>query len=116
MAAPGLVEKVEVYTTETVLGAEHGGVMYKGLVMASKSKSRNMFSDIGSAFKSMAGGEIKGISKLTRDVRDELLYELKEKAVEMGANAIVGIRMETNSVFEGLLEMVIYGTAVYAKK
>ena len=51
-----------------------------------------MFSDIGSGFKSMIGGEIKGLSKLTADVRDELIYELKEKAAILGANAIVGLR------------------------
>ena len=60
--------------------------------MASKVKSRNAFSDIGSGLKSLVGGEIKGLSKLTRDVREELIRELKETAAEMGANAIVGLR------------------------
>ena len=60
--------------------------------MASKVKSRNAFSDIGSGFKSMVGGEIKGLSKLTSDVRDELIQELKEKAAELGANAVIGLR------------------------
>ena len=60
--------------------------------MASKVKSRNAFSDIGSGLKSLVGGEIKGLSKLTRDVREELLRELKETAAELGANAIVGLR------------------------
>ena len=62
--------------------------------MASKVKSRNAFSDIGSGLKSLVGGEIKGLSKLTRDVREELLRELKETAAELGANAIVGLRWE----------------------
>ena len=51
-----------------------------------------MFSDISSGFKSLVGGEIKGLSKLTSNIRDELLYELKEKAATLGANAIVGLR------------------------
>ena len=38
------------------------------------------------------GGELKGLSKLTSDVRDELIYELKEKAATLGANAVVGLR------------------------
>ena len=42
--------------------------------------------------KSLVGGEIKGLSKLTADVREELLLELREKAVEAGANAVVGVR------------------------
>ena len=40
----------------------------------------------------MVGGEIKGLSKLTSDVRDELLLEIKEKAAEIGANAVIGLR------------------------
>ena len=42
-----------------------------------------------------------------------MLWELKEKAAQAGANAIVGLRMETNSISEGVLDMVAYGTAVY---
>merc|ERR1712039_152609 len=89
---------------------------YRGLLVVSKVKSRNAFSDIGSGLKSLVGGEIKGLSKLTRDVREELINELKETAAEMGANAIVGLRMETNSVFDGVLDMVVTGTAVYFTK
>ena len=54
-----------------------------------------MFSDIGSGFKSMVGGEVKGLTKLTKDTRQELIEEAKEKAAEMGANAVCGIRFET---------------------
>merc|ERR1711902_381464 len=76
-------DRVQVYTTNTPCGAVTQE--YKGLVMASKVKSGNAFSDIGSGLKSLVGGEIKGLSKLTRDVREELINELKETAAEMGA-------------------------------
>ena len=79
-------------------------------------KSRNMFADIGAGFKSMVGGEIKGMSKLTRDTRNELIQEASEQALRMGANAITGIRIETNPIFDGTLDMVFYGTAVAVKR
>ena len=85
-----MAEHVEVYTSDQPCMAQN--MRYRGLVMVSKVKSRNAFSDIGSGFKSMVGGEIKGLSKLTSDVRDELIQELKEKAAELGANAIIGLR------------------------
>ena len=31
---------------------------------------------------------------------------MKEKAATMGANAVVGLKIEANSVFEGCLDMV----------
>merc|ERR1712192_45583 len=110
MASQGEIAAVEVYTTNEPVMAKQ--IEYKGMLLVSKVKSRNMFSDIGSGLKSLVGGEIKGLSKLTADIREELLWELKEKAVEAGANAIVGLRMETNSIFEGVLDMVVFGTAV----
>ena len=85
-----MADHVEVYTSDQPCMAQN--MRYRGLVMVSKVKSRNALSDIGSGFKSMVGGEIKGLSKLTSDVRDELIQELKEKAAELGANAIIGLR------------------------
>merc|ERR1711915_111612 len=114
MASQGEVSAVEVYTTNEPVMAKN--MEYKGLLLVSKVKSRNMFSDIGSGLKSLVGGEIKGLSKLTADIREELLWELKEKAVGVGANAVVGLRMETNSIFEGVLDMVVFGTAVFFER
>merc|ERR1712059_22233 len=111
MAAEGLISAVETYTTDSPVGAVTQE--FKGLLVVSKVKTRNVMSDIGSGLKSLVGGELKGLSKLTQTIREELLYEIKEKAVEMGANAVIGIRMETNTIFDGCLDLVVYGTAVY---
>ena len=81
-----------------------------------QTKSRNMFSDIGSGFKSMVGGELKGLSKLTKDTRKELMEDAQEKAAELGANALCGVRFETNTVFDGALDIVMYGTAILYKR
>ena len=40
------------------------------------------------------------------------MEEASLQAREMGANAIVGISFQTNTIFEGTLDMVLYGTAV----
>jgi len=106
--------KVELYTTDFALEAQ--GASYKGLIIVNKVKSRNMFSDIGAGLKSMVGGELKGMSKLTRDTRNELIAEAEEQALEMGANAITGLRMETNTIFDGTVDMVLYGTAVHVNR
>merc|ERR1712202_67520 len=47
MASQGEIAAVEVYTTNEPAMAKQ--VEYKGMLLASKVKSRNMFSDIGSA-------------------------------------------------------------------
>ena len=84
MATAGKVEAVEVYTVNEPCGAKtleykvlmeikscHGHVMFvvQGLVMCSKVKTRNLLSDFKSAFKSIKGGELTELTKLTQDVR-----------------------------------------------
>ena len=49
---------------------------YRGLVFASKVKSRNIFSDISSCFVSCCGGEVKDLSKLTNDIREGIIFFL----------------------------------------
>eukprot|EP00092_Neocalanus_flemingeri_P012537 GFUD01013512.1.p1 GENE.GFUD01013512.1~~GFUD01013512.1.p1 ORF type:complete len:292 (-),score=91.73 GFUD01013512.1:476-1351(-) len=102
---------VEVYTTNKPLNAKQ--IEYKGMVVASKVKSMSMFSDIG---QDLDKGEITGLPKLMTNMREEVLKELRRKAVKVGANAIIGIKMETNSIVEGILDMVVYGTAVSYQK
>merc|ERR1711915_647350 len=82
---------IEIYTSMEPLNAKL--VEYKGLVIVSQVKSRNIVSDIGAGLKSIVGGEIKSLSKLTEATREELLNQIREKASNMGANAIVGHRI-----------------------
>lgn len=63
--------------------------------------------------KTLVGGELKGLSQLTRETRQELFEEAIQEAIELGANAVLGMRLETNTIFEGTLDMVLSGTAVY---
>ena len=85
MATAGKVEAVEVYTVNEPCGAKTLeykvleiktsnatiNVMFvvRGLVMCSKVKTRNLLSDFKSAFKSIKGGELTELTKLTQDVR-----------------------------------------------
>ena len=54
--------------------------------------STNEPSEITAGIKSLVGGEIKGMTKLRSELREELLWELKEKAENILANAVVGLR------------------------
>ena len=81
-----------------------------------QTKTRSVCSDIGSFFKGIVGGELTGLSELTRDTRNELMNEAMEKATELGANALCGVRFETNTLMEGSLDIVMYGTAIVYKR
>ena len=89
---------------------------YKGLIVVNKVMTRNLFKDIGTGLRSIVGGEVKNLSKLSQEMRRDLVAQAERECAELGANAVVGLRIETNSTFEGTVDMVLYGTAVWAKK
>jgi uncharacterized protein YbjQ (UPF0145 family) len=88
-------------------------VRVMGEVFGLTVRSRNMFSNMGAGFKSMAGGELKGLSKLLSDSRYESLGRLCEEAMARGANAVLAMRFDCNEIGQTASEIAAYGTAVY---
>jgi uncharacterized protein YbjQ (UPF0145 family) len=84
-----------------------------GEVFGLTVRSRNMFSTMGAGFKAMAGGELKGLSKLLSDSRHEALGRLSEEAMTFGANAVLALRFDCNEIAQTASEIAAYGTAVY---
>lgn len=84
-----------------------------GEVFGLTVRSRNAFSNIGASFKAMAGGELKGLSKLLSDSRYEALGRLCQEAMAHGANAVLGMRFDCNEIAGAASEIAAYGTAVY---
>ena len=75
-------------------------------------RSRNVGAQIGAGFKSLVGGELKGLTKQLQQTRDEALQRLIEAATARGANAVLAMRFDSNEVGNGYQEIVAYGTAV----
>ena len=75
-------------------------------------RSRHLGSNIGAGFKSMVGGELKGITQLVSECRKEALERLAAEASALGANAVVAFRFETTEYAGTGIEVCAYGTAV----
>ena len=86
-----------------------------GEVFGLTTRSRNMFSSMGQGFKQVAGGEIKGYTKLQHESREEAIVRLKEEAQNKGANAILAMRFDS-STFGTVDSVAAYGTAVKVEK
>jgi len=87
-----------------------------GMVRGITVRSRNMFSNIGAGFRSLAGGKIGAYVKLCETAREEAFQELVKHAESLNANAIVGFRYDANDVMQGITEVLAYGTAVRVEK
>jgi uncharacterized protein YbjQ (UPF0145 family) len=82
-----------------------------GEVFGLTVRARNVGSSLGSAVKSLKGGELKGQTKMLAASRVEALDRLTEETRERGGNAVLAMRFET-SVGELGTEICAYGTAV----
>jgi uncharacterized protein YbjQ (UPF0145 family) len=87
-----------------------------GLVKGNTVRTRNFGRDIGAAIKNFFGGEVKTYTKMTSDARDEALNRMINQAVELGADAIIGVRFGTSMVLQGASEMLAFGTAIKLKE
>jgi uncharacterized protein YbjQ (UPF0145 family) len=75
-------------------------------------RSRHIGTQLGAGFKSIVGGELKGLTKQLMQSREEAMERLVEAATARGADAIVAMRFDANEVGQGYQEIVAYGTAV----
>src|SRR3954451_17613856 len=87
-----------------------------GEVMGLTVRSRNIGSQIGAGFKSMLGGELKGMTKALIDSRHQVMERMIEEAEAKGANAIVAMRFDTSEMGGQWTEICAYGTAVKIHK
>ncbi|MFZ0342151.1 MAG: YbjQ family protein [Gaiellaceae bacterium] len=87
-----------------------------GEVMGLTVRSRNLGSQIGAGFKSMLGGELKGMTKALIDSREQVRERMVEEAEAKGANAIIAMRFDTSDMGGNWTEICAYGTAVRVRK
>jgi len=99
-----------VVTTETVPGREV--VQAIGLVRGSTVRAKHLGSDIVASLRSLVGGEVKEYAQLLAAAREQAYVRRVTEAASLGADAVVGTRMETSTIMQAASEVVFYGTAV----
>lgn len=99
-----------IVTTNEIPGyritAVHGDVF--GLIV----RARNYFSNLGAQFRTLAGGEVAGYTRLLSDSRNQARERMWHEARARGANAIVAMRFDCNEIGDIMSEVAAYGTAV----
>ena len=86
-----------------------------GIVKGNTVRARNIGRDIGAGFKNLVGGEIKTYTDMISHSREEAYNRMVNNAIELGADAVIGVRFMTSMIMAGASEMLAYGTAVKLK-
>lgn len=102
--------KMLIVTTDTIVGRDITQVV--GLVRGSTVRAKHIGTDIVASLKNLVGGEMTGYSSLMAGAREQAIDRMLSEARAMGADAVVGFRMETSAIMAGASEIVAYGTAV----
>lgn len=108
-----MITRNDLYTINEVPGKQI--VEALGYVKGSTVQTRNAGKDILAGFKSLVGGEIVGYTEMMDHARIIATERLLKDAEELGANAVVGFRLQTSQVMSGAAEIIAYGTAVIMK-
>ena len=103
-----------VTTTENVAGNEID--THLGTVIGNTIRARHVGKDIQATFRTIMGGEIKEYTSMMAESREQALMRMKDRANELGADAVVGVRFQTSMILSGTAELLVYGTAVKFKK
>jgi len=83
-----------------------------GEVFGLTVRSRNIGSQLGAGLKSLAGGELKGMTKNLIASREEVTMRMVQEAEAKGADAILAMRFDTSEMGGNWTEICAYGTAV----
>lgn len=101
-----------VTTTNTIEGKKVRE--YKGIVFGEVITGVNMFKDIGAGLRNVFGGRSKGYEDELKVAREEAIEEMKERAAQIGATAIIGMKMDYEILGSdnGMMMVTCSGTAV----
>lgn len=99
-------------TTPTIEG--HPITDYKGIVTAETIIGANAVRDFMANMRDFFGGRSKSYEDVLIEAKNTALSELSQRAAQMGANAVVGIDLDYETVGQSgsMLMVVASGTAV----
>ena len=89
---------------------------YLGVTRGLIVRSRSVVGNIGAGFQALVGGNITIYTTMCEKARSDAFDLMMEHAAQMGANAVIGMRYDTNEVAGAINEVLAYGTAVVVEK
>lgn len=83
-----------------------------GVVRGIVVRSRSIVGSFAAGLQTLVGGNITLWTSMCEKARQDSYGLMVQHAIEMGANAIIGVRYDANEVSAGVTEVLAYGTAV----
>jgi len=101
---------MKIVTTDSIEGKKI--VAYKGIVSGDAIVGANMFRDFFARVRDVVGGRAGGYEKALQGAKEQAMEDMIEEAKERGANAVIGVDLDYETVGDSMLMVSINGTAV----
>jgi uncharacterized protein YbjQ (UPF0145 family) len=87
---------------------------YLGIITGEAIIGANLFKDLFAGIRDIVGGRSASYERVLREAKDDALRELEEKARQMGADAVIGIDLDYETIGNNgsMLMVSASGTAV----
>ena len=87
-------------------------VTYHGIVTGETIIGANIFRDFFASIRDIVGGRSNAYEEVLREARETALKEMEEKAARAGANAVIGVDLDYETVGQSMLMVSVSGTAI----
>ena len=85
---------------------------YLGIVVGESIIATSMLRDIKAGLRDIVGGRSGAYEEKMREARDVAIKEMQDEAEQLGANAVVGVDIDYETVGNGMMMVSASGTAV----
>ncbi len=99
-------------TNEELWNMVNLGYLPIRLVMGVSVYSLGFTSGIMAGLKSLAGGQVEGLTEVLYEAREKALERIETAADKCGADEVIGIKTRVYDLGGGLVEFMVIGTAV----
>jgi uncharacterized protein YbjQ (UPF0145 family) len=84
----------------------------RGIVVRAPSIGQGLLGSI----QQIVGGNIEAYREVCESARQEAFHRMVDHAVEIGADAVIGMRYDATEFASGVTEVLAYGTAVQLRR
>ena len=90
---------------------------YYGIVSGETIIGANLFRDLFASVRDIVGGRSRSYEEVLREAKNTALREMEENARRLGANAVVGVDLDFETVGgnSSMLMVTASGTAVFVQ-
>ncbi len=85
---------------------------YRGIVSGETIIGANLIRDFLASIRDVVGGRSQAYEKVLREAKETALNEMAEEAAGLGADAVVGIDLDYETLNGSMLMVTCSGTAV----